>query len=141
MQKIILDTNVLVSALISNSTPTRILYDLVLGRNVQLCLSEAIYLEYMEVLSRDKFRNFAQFRFNSEIVLFKLRELAILYQPLISVELLKDASDNKFLELAQVSSADYLITGNTKDFNLRAFEYTRIVSPREYWDSFASLAG
>ncbi len=45
MQKIILDTNVIVSALISNSVPTKILYDLVLTQKVKTCLSEEIYFE------------------------------------------------------------------------------------------------
>lgn len=40
MQKIILDTNVIVSALISDSFPARILYDLVLSSKVQLFLSK-----------------------------------------------------------------------------------------------------
>jgi predicted nucleic acid-binding protein len=35
---------------------------------------------------------------------------------------LTDTSDNKFLELAAASSADFLITGNTLDFTLDEFE-------------------
>lgn len=55
MQKLILDTNVIVSALISNSIPTKILYELVLTKRVEVCLSEEIFAEYIEVLNRDKF--------------------------------------------------------------------------------------
>ena len=40
MQKLILDTNVIVSALISNSIPTKILYELVLTKKVDTCLSD-----------------------------------------------------------------------------------------------------
>jgi len=40
------------------------------------------------------------------------------------------------LDLAAASSADYLITGNTNDFQITEFEYTRILTPKEYWDSF-----
>ncbi len=52
------------------------------------------------------------------------------------IDVLTDISDNKFLELAAVSSADYLITGNTVDFTITEFEYTKIVTPREYWDNY-----
>lgn len=73
MQKIILDTNVIVSALISSSIPTQILYDLVLTKKVDTCLSEDIFLEYIEVLNRDKFTRFTNFKTKAEIVLNKPR--------------------------------------------------------------------
>ncbi|NEN22436.1 putative toxin-antitoxin system toxin component, PIN family [Cryomorpha ignava] len=45
MLKIILDTNIVVSALISNSIPTKILYELVLAKKVQTCLSDEVFTE------------------------------------------------------------------------------------------------
>ena len=136
MQKIILDTNVIVSALISNSVPTMILYQLVLPGKVEICLSEKIFQEYVNVLNRDKFARFANFKSMADVVLNKLLEISVFFSHDRIVNLLKDSSDNKFLELAAVSSADYLITGNTLDFNITEFEYTRILNPREYWDNF-----
>jgi len=73
MQKLILDTNVVVSALISNSIPTKILYELVLTEKVKTCLSEEVFAEYVEVLNRDKFAKFTNFKTNAEVVLNKLR--------------------------------------------------------------------
>lgn len=137
MQKVILDTNVIVSALISSSIPSKILYELVLTEKVEACLSEEIFAEYVEVLNRDKFAKFANFKTKAEIVLNKLREISIFYKTDRKVEVLTDTSDNKFLELAAISSADYLTTGNTLDFTITEFEYTRIVTPREYWDNYA----
>lgn len=71
------------------------------------------------------------------MVLSKLREISTFYKTDRKVEVLTDTSDNKFLELAAVSAADYLTTGNTLDFTITEFEYTRILAPREYWDSYA----
>ena len=136
MQKIILDTNVIVSALISNSVPTKILYDLVFKQLVNPCLSTEIFAEYIEVLGRDKFSKISAFKIKAEVVLAKLKDLSSFYQTNRKVEVLTDTSDNKFLELAAVSSADYLITGNTLDFTITEFEYTKIVTPREYWDTY-----
>lgn len=62
MQKLILDTNVIVSALISNSIPTMILYELVLTEKVETCLSDQIFSEYVEVMNREKFTRFANFK-------------------------------------------------------------------------------
>jgi hypothetical protein len=136
MQKIILDTNVIVSALISHSAPTQIVYECVLEQAIMLCLSDAILEEYVEVLARGKFSKMQGFRHNADVVLSKIRDLAQFYKPQIAVDLLSDADDNKFLELALTSSADFLITGNTQDFTITEFEYTRIVTPREYWDLY-----
>ncbi|GAA4462511.1 hypothetical protein GCM10023189_39250 [Nibrella saemangeumensis] len=47
-----------------------------------------------------------------------------------------DTSDNKFMQLAAVSAADYFITVNTLDFTITEFEYTRVLTPREYWDNY-----
>lgn len=136
MQKVILDTNIIVSALISNSIPTKILYDLVLTQKVKTCLTEEIFTEYIEVLNREKFTKYTNFKSKADIVLNKLREISTYYETKRKIEILSDTSDNKFLELAAVSSADYLITGNILDFQITEFEYTRIQTPREYWNLF-----
>ncbi|WP_372948540.1 putative toxin-antitoxin system toxin component, PIN family [Mariniphaga sp.] len=136
MQKLILDTNIIVSALVSNSIPTKILYDLVLTQKVKTCLTEEIFTEYIEVLNREKFTKYTNFKTKADIVLNKLHEISTYYETNRKIDIISDASDNKFLELAAVSSADYLITGNTLDFQLTEFEYTRILTPREYWNLF-----
>ena len=136
MQKLILDTNIIVSALISNSFPTQIFYELVLTKAIDTCLSDVIFAENIEVLARDKFVKFLNFKSKADVVLNKLRETAIYYTSNRRIEILSDLSDNKFLEVAAASSADYLITGNNLDFTITEFEYTRIVSPKEYWNNY-----
>ncbi len=137
MQKIILDTNVIISALISNDIPTKILYSLVLTEKVETCLSEEIFTEYLEVINRKKFNKFLNFKSKADVVLSKLLEISTFYKTDRKIEILSDTSDNKFLELAAVTSSDYLITGNTRDFTITEFEYTKILTPREYWEIYA----
>ncbi|MBN1925670.1 MAG: putative toxin-antitoxin system toxin component, PIN family [Prolixibacteraceae bacterium] len=138
MQKLIIDTNIIVSALISNSIPTKILYELVLTQKVETCLSDEVYKEYIEVMNRDKFSRYTNFKSKADIVLTRLREISKFYNPTEKLDILTDTRDNMFLELAAESSADYLITGNTLDFQISEFEYTRILTAREYWDFFDS---
>jgi predicted nucleic acid-binding protein len=57
--------------------------------------------------------------------------------PKEKVDLLKDKTDNKFLEAAFAANADYLITGNYLDFRIREFKNTQIVSPQQYWHHFS----
>lgn len=134
MQKIILDTNVIVSALISSSIPSKILYDYVLTKKVITCLSDEIFQEYSEVLKRKKFTKYYNFISKATVVLSKLSEISNFYLPERKINLLNDKSDNIFLELAAASSADYLITGNILDFTFNEFENTKILTPREYWE-------
>lgn len=119
MQKVIIDTNVIVSALISKSIPSRILFDIVFNKLVLTCLSSEVFEEYVEVLDREKFSKFHNFKSNAIIVLSVMKEIAIFFEPGFVINLLSDKKDNMFFELAEVSNADFLITGNTKDFNLK----------------------
>lgn len=92
--------------------------------------------EYIEVLNRAKFEKFYNFKNNAEVVMNKLIEISIPYKPIEKITLISDLPDNKVLEVAKESSADYLITGNFKDFNFETFENTKIVSQKYYFENF-----
>lgn len=116
MQKIVIDTNVIVSALIGSSYPRQILYNLVFERKVIVCLSPEIFSEYVEVLGRDKFRKYPEFVAKAEIVLSKIYDLSIKYLPATQIDLIEDDPDNRILELGFTAQVDYIVTGNTNDF-------------------------
>ncbi len=137
MQKIILDTNVLISALISpDGIPCKIIDELVIEKVVSICTSEIIVREYFDVINKDKFKQHRSFYVNAEILLGYIEEIAEKFTPTAVVDLLKAKTDNKFLELAFESKADYLITGNIKDFSLQKAGVTKILSPSEYWRKY-----
>lgn len=133
MQKIIIDTNVLVSSLIQRAYPFQILIELFSNENIELCISNEILKEYFDVLNRKKFVKFADFAVNAQTLLVDIEKRGVEYFPTSKVEIIKDPDDNKFLELAETCEADFLITGNTKDFTLDSYKSTKIVSPKEYW--------
>jgi len=133
MQKIVVDTNVIVSAVIQHSYPYLIVDEIFSNNEIQLCLSDELFTEYFNVLNRKKFARFPEFIVNAQALLVDIENIAIKYCPKIRIEILTDHDDNKLLELAESSGADYLITGNTNDFTLREYKGTRIVSPKEYW--------
>jgi len=134
MQKVILDTNILVSALIQKSYPHYVVYDYVLNERFQLCLSEALLNEYRDVLSRPKFAHINNFVSNAEIVLNRFIKIAQFFEPVTYLNIIKDKSDNKLLELAEESKADFLITGNSVDFTFTKYKQTQILSPRSFWE-------
>jgi putative PIN family toxin of toxin-antitoxin system len=138
MLKIVIDTNVIVSALIEVSYPTQIVRDLVLGKKIVVCLSQQVLSEYINVINRDKFKRYPSFTTYAQIVLSTIEEISLKYNPTLTLDTIQDEPDNRFLELALASDADFLITGNTKDFVVEKPGALKIVTPKEFivrfWD-------
>ena len=55
MQKVVIDTNVIVSSLIQKSFPYKIINELFIEDKIILCVSEFLMMEYYDVLRRPKF--------------------------------------------------------------------------------------
>ena len=136
MRIVIIDTNVLVSAIIQKSYPYHIMYDLVGKDRVGLCISDDLIREYEDVLFRPKFRRYLDFYANAEIMLNLIRAKAKVYCPETKISLISDDPDNRLLELADKSNADFIITGNTNDFTFPFYKNTKIVSPKDFWEFF-----
>jgi putative PIN family toxin of toxin-antitoxin system len=132
MQKVVIDTNVIISALIGSGYPRQIIFDLVLGKRIQVFTSSQIFTEYIEVLNRIKFAKYPEFIIKAEIVLNKIDELSLKFSPTLILSAIKDEPDNRFLELAVFAKADFLITGNKNDFRFSQYGSLQIVSPKEY---------
>lgn len=127
----VLDTNVLVSALLSskNTTATvQVLEKVIVGEIIPV-YSNVITKEYREVLSRKKFG------FSGETINYLLsavEKYGILVDPTPSGVMLPDMKDVPFYEVVLEKRDDeaYLVTGNTKHFPKEPF----IVTPRELLD-------
>lgn len=111
--RIVLDTNVLVSAMLTGGgTPDQVLH-LVLQGAVTLLADSRIFAEYDEVTARPAFRFDARER---RILLEALERIA---EPVVAPPLklaLPDPDDRVFVEVAIAGRADVLITGNTRHF-------------------------
>ena len=136
MQKIIVDTNVFVSALIQKSYPYYIVSKVLSGEDFQLCLSQELLEEYFEVLNRNKFARFPEFHNNAQILLASIEGVSKMYKPTAKLKILTDNDDNKILELADISKADFIITGNTNDFTIQHYKRTKIVTPKQFWEIY-----
>jgi uncharacterized protein len=134
MLRVILDTNIVISALHKPDSDADIILNLALDEEaslLQLCLSGAILAEYQEVLSRSKFKYFD--RIKTKAMLAAIKQVSFWVSPKVNVDLIKaDPEDNKFLECALEARADFIITGNTRHFPFKKFQTTRIVTPREF---------
>jgi uncharacterized protein len=136
MQKIVIDTNVIVSSLIQTGFSNLIIKELFIEQKIQLCVSDELMTEYYDVLSRPKFSKFQDFFIRAEILLAEIESKSIKFIPTIKLQLISDQDDNMILELADECLADFVITGNTTDFTFPAYKQTKILTPKEYWENY-----
>lgn len=135
MQRIVLDTNVIISSLIQKSYPYTIVNELFIDDKIEMCVYEELMREYYDVLRREKFIRYQDFFTRAEALLVQIETKATMFTPKIRLQLISDADDNMVLELADECLADFVITGSTTDFIFPKYKETKIVSPKEYWES------
>ena len=129
-ERIVIDTNVFVSATLLPLSVPRQAVERALDRHVVL-LSEATLSELTEVLSRPKFDNYVNMK---ESALF-LRQLARAaeFVPIIQgVRECRDPKDDKVLEVALNGRADVVITGDADLLALHPWREVAILTPGEY---------
>ncbi len=113
MRKVVIDTNVIVSAALSpKGNPAKIIALIAGSDDIQLYYSVDILAEYTEVLSRP-YLKISPERQNG--IISVIRQLGILIEPTISSIPMPDESDRVFYDTAKTIGA-ILITGNTKHF-------------------------
>ncbi len=135
MKKIILDTNVVISAILKGKNAYSIIEFTASGKAL-ICLSSDVEKEYYNVINYPKFQQIPSFLEAANSILQLLSNFSIHYNPFTKFNLIKNFLDNFFLELAAISSAQYLITGNTKDFTFPSFFETKIISPAQFCAEF-----
>jgi uncharacterized protein len=135
MQRIVIDTNVIVSSLIQRGYSNLIISNLFIEQKFQLCISDELLAEYYEVLARPKFSKFQDFFIRAEALLVEIEAKATKYVPTITLDLITDDDDNMILELADKCLANFVITGNSTDFTFSTYRKTKIVTPKQYWDN------
>lgn len=133
--KIVLDTNVLVSGILSPNGPPAAVLRSLLTEQVTICYDERILSEYRDVLTRDKFS------FNKESIVELVGFLEAAGSPTLAAPLaaeLPDPWDQMFIEVAVASQADFLVTGNLRHFPGNTRAGVSVVSPREFLDALVS---
>jgi len=135
--RLVVDTNILVSALLSaTSSPARIILLWRVGRFDLLTAAEQLD-EFARVSRYPKIRERLTPALAGRLV-NDLRALAITVGNLPLVEVSPDPDDNYLLAIAMAGSADFLVTGDKRDLlGLGTHAGTRILSTRD----FLSLRG
>ena len=128
--RVVLDTNVAVSAaLLRHSTPRQAL-DLILEQGA-LLMSVATLAELNEVIARPRFARYLR---EGERLEF-LEELIAgseMVQVTIELSVCRDPKDDKFLELAVSGAATHIITGDDDLLSMHPFRGISILSPKGF---------
>ena len=127
--RVVLDTNVLVSGMLSASGPPCRIVDAVVAGKITLLFDAAILIEYREVLSRPKFPLTGAQR---ETVLQHIQRLGHVMPAKALVKRLPHRDDEKFLAVAVAGCADCLVTGNMRHYPAVACAGIQVLSPRDF---------
>lgn len=128
-ERIVLDTNIFIYLLISNAFQN---FDKRLkSHRVKLLFSEELITEFLEVVSRPKFRKYFTDK-DVTSLLDDLHNYSEYVEVHSRVNICRDKKDNFLLELCIDGKADYLITGDEDLLSISRFRKTSILKIADY---------
>jgi putative PIN family toxin of toxin-antitoxin system len=111
--RVVLDTNILVSACWKPGGLEAQLADLAITGQIIACISPQVLGEYRDVLSRRKLASICD---RAQQLLSALERVAVSVESATPITESIDDDDNRFLECAVAAAADYLVTGNLRHY-------------------------
>jgi len=132
--RVVLDTNTLVSGVISPGGPPRRLLAGARTQAFELCSSATLLAELLDVLSREKFATrLGQAGLTPQGIVGELRRLATMAAPQVVPRVIEhDADDDHMLACALAANAELIVSGDKHLLGLGGqYEGIRIVAPAE----------
>jgi len=128
MTRVVFDTNVLISATLwEGSVAQKFLFKCI-KENIQIFSSQKIIEEYKEILARD----FDYIEYEIGEILEKVLQFVTLVTPIKKIDIVKeDADDNKIIECAVESDAEYIISYDKHLLKLKVYLGIKIIRPEE----------
>jgi uncharacterized protein len=124
--RVVIDTNVLISAIFWSGKPKQLLNQVRRGKIIFLT-SEVLLGELKEVLTRTD-KPFKLSEEEAQRILTQLRTLAEIIEPHSLVTTCRDAADNRVLETAIDGRADWIVTGDSDLLDHEAFQAIKIAA-------------
>ncbi len=127
--KVVLDTNVLISAIMFGGKSREILAMGISGK-IKIAVSQDILKELAEVLVGKKFRVSVAVVQQTIHELSEIAELVIITDKINVIK--NDPDDDRILECAVSAKADYIVSGDNDLLNLKNFKKIKIPSPSDF---------
>jgi uncharacterized protein len=132
-QRLVIDANVIVSAVLSAQGKSRQAFDLAIAAMVVL-MSDEVFTEISEVLLRPKFDRYSN-RTKREAFLDELLAIVEFVEITEKINECRDMKDDKYLELAVNGKADLILTGDDDLLVLHPFRQIPIVRVQTFLES------
>lgn len=126
--KIVLDTNILISALGFGGKPREI-FLLALKKKIQGVISVVLLAELNEVI----LKKFPKLEPQLSFIEKQIKDKFLVVKPHRTLSILKDEADNRVLEAAMEGNCDYIITGDKELLALKSFQNIKITNPQEFF--------
>ena len=129
---IVIDTNVVISAILFGGVPGKLIDLWKTGRMVPL-ITEEIMTEYIRVLAYPKFKLSEEeinYIIHKEILPFFKVVKSVQGSPIIK----KDPDDDKFIQCAEAGKAKIIISGDRHLLALKSHHNIKILTPSQIWD-------
>ena len=112
--RVVLDTNILISALIRPKSEARQMYEAAKSGRIALVTCDAQFEEFRRVTRYPKVQRYIS-PAEAGTMLNEIRELALYFVVNEKLDVSPDPADNYLFALAQSSEANYLVTGDKDD--------------------------
>ena len=135
MIRVVLDTNILISAILFGGKPRQVLERVIRGE-IRLCMSEAILEELKGVLRRSKFSYSIE---AIQVILTELTSLSDFVNPSKTIRVVpEDPDDNRILECAVEAEANYIITGDLHLLRLSRYQDIEVLNAGAFLEKLSS---
>jgi len=134
MIRVVLDTNIIVSATILRKGHSAQVLDLWREEKIELAVSLPILEEMRKVLKRARIiKQQSMAQQDVKALIEGFRESGVLTSGRLDLEVVReDPEDDKFIICAVEAGADYIVSGDTHLLKLKEYQGIRIVPPREF---------
>ncbi len=138
MERVVLDTNTLISGLLWDGKESTLI-EKAGNRAIKLFLSHQLLAELEGVLKRDKFSKKLEGKeYTVEKAVAKIALIATLIEPNIKIDVVKeDPDDNRVLECAVSAEATVIVSGDSHLLNLENYAGIDILSSTDFMNQIS----
>lgn len=126
-KRVILDTNILVSALVFGGKPEQILKS-ALENKIQVIISPILLAEFTDIIHK----KFPLSTHDFQLLEVEISDLFEVINPSNTINVLSDDPDNRVLEAAVEGGCQYIISGDKGLLKLKTYEGINILTADEF---------
>lgn len=132
--KILIDTNLWISAMLSERTRQRI-FQIMANPEIEILADAKLLLELKTVVERPKFKHYFSPDFANKFFQ-TLRKRLDFIVPTSQIQICRDPKDDYLLAICRDGKVDFLLTGDSDLLSISPFENTRILTLTDFENQF-----